>query len=64
MFILLLFQLQLIMKILMEIYVLISNSIGTVLSKDNIVIYESTVYPGCTEEDCIPILEKIIRLKV
>ena len=35
-----------------------SRTIGKVLSKDNIVIYESTVYPGATEEDCVPILEK------
>ncbi len=35
-----------------------SESIGTVLSKDNIVIYESTVYPGVTEEICVPELEK------
>jgi len=35
-----------------------SEMIGTVLKKNDIVIYESTVYPGCTEEDCVPILEK------
>jgi len=35
-----------------------SHSIGQVLKKDNIVIYESTVYPGATEEVCIPILEQ------
>jgi len=35
-----------------------SNSIGSILKKGDIVIYESTVYPGCTEEDCIPVLEK------
>jgi UDP-N-acetyl-D-glucosamine/UDP-N-acetyl-D-galactosamine dehydrogenase len=35
-----------------------SESIGKVLSKDDIVIYESTVYPGATEEVCIPILEQ------
>jgi UDP-N-acetyl-D-galactosamine dehydrogenase len=40
-----------------------SASLGTVLSKGDIVIYESTVYPGCTEEVCIPILEKVSRLK-
>ena len=33
------------------------------LSKKDIVIYESTVYPGCTEEDCVPILEKKSGLK-
>jgi UDP-N-acetyl-D-galactosamine dehydrogenase len=35
-----------------------SEKIGKVLKKGDIVIYESTVYPGCTEEDCVPILEK------
>lgn len=35
-----------------------SHSVGKVLTKDNIVIYESTVYPGATEEVCIPILEE------
>jgi UDP-N-acetyl-D-galactosamine dehydrogenase len=37
--------------------------IGCVLKKGDIVIYESTVYPGCTEEDCVPILEKYSSLK-
>jgi UDP-N-acetyl-D-galactosamine dehydrogenase len=40
-----------------------SESIGKVLKKDDIVIYESTVYPGATEEDCVPILEKVSELK-
>jgi len=40
-----------------------SESIGKVLKKDDIVIYESTVYPGATEEDCVPILEKTSGLK-
>lgn len=40
-----------------------SKSVGEVLSKGDIVIYESTVYPGCTEEDCVPILEKSSGLK-
>ncbi len=40
-----------------------SESIGKVLKKDDIVIYESTVYPGATEEDCVPILEKFSNLK-
>ena len=35
-----------------------SEMIGSVLNKGDIVIYESTVYPGCTEEDCVPVLEK------
>ena len=34
-----------------------SESIGQVLKKGDLVIYESTVYPGCTEEDCVPVLE-------
>jgi UDP-N-acetyl-D-galactosamine dehydrogenase len=40
-----------------------SESIGKVLSKDDIVIYESTVYPGATEEECVPVLEKFSGLK-
>jgi len=40
-----------------------SESIGKILKKDDIVIYESTVYPGATEEDCVPILEKVSGLK-
>ncbi|WP_319016507.1 nucleotide sugar dehydrogenase [Aliarcobacter butzleri] len=39
-----------------------SETIGKVLKKDDIVIYESTVYPGATEEDCVPVLEKISGL--
>src|SRR3989304_2532825 len=35
-----------------------SNSVGKVLKRGDIVIYESTVYPGCTEEICVPILER------
>ena len=35
-----------------------SAMIGSVLKKADLVIYESTVYPGCTEEDCVPVLEK------
>ncbi|WP_203296276.1 nucleotide sugar dehydrogenase [Luteirhabdus pelagi] len=35
-----------------------SETVGRVLKKDDIVIYESTVYPGATEEDCVPLLEK------
>jgi UDP-N-acetyl-D-galactosamine dehydrogenase len=37
--------------------------VGQVLSEGNYVVYESTVYPGCTEEDCVPLLEKISGLK-
>jgi UDP-N-acetyl-D-galactosamine dehydrogenase len=40
-----------------------SETIGTVLSKGDIVVYESTVYPGATEEDCVPILEHFSGLK-
>ena len=40
-----------------------SEMLGKVLKKGDIVIYESTVYPGCTEEDCVPILETESRLK-
>jgi UDP-N-acetyl-D-galactosamine dehydrogenase len=40
-----------------------SEMIGGVLKKGDIVIYESTVYPGCTEEDCVPVLEKYSGLK-
>jgi UDP-N-acetyl-D-galactosamine dehydrogenase len=40
-----------------------SASLGSVLKKGDIVIYESTVYPGCTEEICVPILEKVSGLK-
>ena len=40
-----------------------SKTVGRVLKKGDIVIYESTVYPGCTEEDCVPVLEKESGLK-
>lgn len=40
-----------------------SETVGNVLKKGDIVIYESTVYPGCTEEDCVPVLEKHSGLK-
>ncbi|MHA5057158.1 Vi polysaccharide biosynthesis UDP-N-acetylglucosamine C-6 dehydrogenase TviB [Acinetobacter schindleri] len=40
-----------------------SQSIGQVLSKDDVVVYESTVYPGATEETCIPVLEEVSGLK-
>lgn len=39
-----------------------SEMLGKVIKKGDIVIYESTVYPGCTEEDCVPVLEKISGL--
>lgn len=41
-----------------------SESIGKVLKKGDYVVYESTVYPGCTEEDCVPVLEKFSGLKM
>ena len=40
-----------------------SESVAKVLKKGDYVVYESTVYPGCTEDDCIPVLEKISGLK-
>ncbi len=40
-----------------------SKSIGKILKKSDTVVYESTVYPGCTEEDCVPVLEKYSGLK-
>ncbi len=40
-----------------------SETVGKVLKKGDIVIYESTVYPGCTEEDCVPVLENQSGLK-
>ena len=40
-----------------------SETVGKVLKKGDIVIYESTVYPGATEEECIPVLERISRLQ-
>ena len=40
-----------------------SESVGAVLSKGSVVVYESTVYPGCTEEVCVPILERESGLK-
>lgn len=48
-----------------DLYHLLSatQSIATLLKKDDLVIYESTVFPGCTEEICVPILEKISGLR-
>ena len=40
-----------------------TRTVGKILKKGDYVVYESTVYPGCTEEDCIPILEEISGLK-
>ena len=41
-----------------------SETIGKVIKKGDYVVYESTVYPGCTEEDCVPIIEKLSGLKM
>ena len=41
-----------------------SRTVGQVLGKGSVVVYESTVYPGCTEEDCAPILEQVSGLKL
>jgi UDP-N-acetyl-D-galactosamine dehydrogenase len=40
-----------------------SEMVGSILKNGDLVIYESTVYPGCTEEDCVPVLEKASGLK-
>lgn len=40
-----------------------SETVGSVISKGDIVVYESTVYPGVTEEECIPVVEKVSGLK-
>lgn len=40
-----------------------SETVGKLLKSGDIIIYESTVYPGCTEEDCVPVLEKFSNLK-
>ena len=41
-----------------------SETIGTVIAKDDIVVYESTVYPGVTEEECIPRIEEVSGMKL
>ena len=41
-----------------------STSVGKALKKGDYVVYESTVYPGCTEEDCLPIIEKLSGLQL
>lgn len=41
-----------------------SETVGKVISKGDYVVFESTVYPGCTEEDCVPIIEKLSGLKM
>jgi UDP-N-acetyl-D-galactosamine dehydrogenase len=41
-----------------------SKTVGKVLKKGDYVVYESTVYPGCTEDDCVPVLEELSGLKM
>ncbi len=41
-----------------------SETIGKVIKKSDYVVFESTVYPGCTEEDCVPVIEKLSGLKM
>ena len=41
-----------------------SETIGKVIKKGDYVVYESTVYPGCTEEDCVPVIEKLSGLQM
>jgi len=40
-----------------------SEMLGAVIKKGDIIIYESTVYPGCTEDDCVPVIERVSGLK-
>ncbi|MDE7150420.1 MAG: nucleotide sugar dehydrogenase, partial [Bacteroidales bacterium] len=40
-----------------------SETVGKVISKGDIVVYESTVYPGVTEEECLPVVERVAGLK-
>ncbi len=40
-----------------------SETAGKVIKKGDVIVYESTVYPGCTEEDCVPVIEKFSGLK-
>ena len=41
-----------------------SETIGKVIKKDDYIVFESTVYPGCTEEDCLPVIEQLSGLKM
>ncbi|MFM7764406.1 MAG: nucleotide sugar dehydrogenase, partial [Sphingomonadales bacterium] len=41
-----------------------STAVGRAISKGDYVIYESTTYPGCTEEDCVPVIEQLSGLKM
>jgi UDP-N-acetyl-D-galactosamine dehydrogenase len=47
----------------MSLVIKASETVGRNMSKDSVVVYESTVYPGATEEDCIPVLEKMSGMK-
>ena len=40
-----------------------TKTVAEILKKNDIIIYESTVYPGCTEEECVPLIEKVSKLK-
>lgn len=48
----------------LEMLIKASETVGKVISKGDYVIYESTVYPGVTEEECLPIVEKVSELKL
>ena len=41
-----------------------SKIVGSILKQGDIIVYESTVFPGCTEEDCVPVLEQVSGLKL
>ena len=41
-----------------------SSTVGAALKPGDYVVYESTVYPGCTEDDCVPVLEEVSGLKI
>lgn len=47
----------------MSLVIMASETVGRYLKKGDIVVYESTVYPGATEEDCVPVLERVSGLK-
>lgn len=47
----------------MSLVIKASETVGKNMSKDSVVVYESTVYPGATEEDCVPVLEKMSGMK-
>ena len=43
---------------------MIATTVGKVISKGDVVVYESTVYPGVTEDECVPVVEKVSGLKM